>query len=255
MTENRQALADVPLQTKGRLWNAQSIGRYWARKVAFGIPALRSVLEKGQVTSEKAAAHLDAMMSQTHFSTYLGGTISVDASNAMTATLIKYHAAPEPSVLDIGCCGGTLLSSLSSFSRYLGTDISAHAIGVARSDPELTGHIASGRAAFEVGDLRSFEPEGVWNVIVLNEVLYYLGTEQAVAETGRFAKHLAPGGILCVTMIDDAKSAVIFRKLTERYNWIDGMLWQRKATGLSFGIRVNRERPAHLLGILSARGS
>jgi 2-polyprenyl-3-methyl-5-hydroxy-6-metoxy-1,4-benzoquinol methylase len=232
-----------------------SVGRYWARSAAFSIPALRSVLEKDQVTSEMAAAHWDAVMSQTKFSTYLGRTISVDASNAMTAMLIKYHAVPEPSVLDIGCCGGTLLSSLSSFSRYLGTDISAHAIGVARSDPELTRHIASGQAAFEVADLRSFEPEGVWNVIVLNEVLYYLRTEQAVAETDRFAKRLAPGGILCITMKDDAKSTVIFRQLAERYNWIDGMLWQRKATGLSFGIRVNRERPAHLLGILGPRGS
>lgn len=249
MTENRQAVADAPLQI-GRMRNAMSVFRYLARSAAYSNEAIRSLLEGGRTTSENTAAYWDRLMSQTRFSTYLGGTIGVNSSNALTAILIKYRAPPEPSVLDVGCCGGTLVTSLSSFSRYFGTDVSAHAIGVARSDPELAPYIAAGRVAFEAADLRSFEPEGVWDVIVFNEVLYYLRTEQAVAQVDRFAKHLAPGGVLCISMKDDPKSKVIFSKLFLRYKWIDGLLYQRKTAGPSYHIAINREGPGFLLGVL-----
>ena len=172
MGENRQALADAPLRTRNALIRSKAIVRHWARAALFSLPAARRIIEREPNTPDDAKTHWDTIMSQTHFSTYLGGTITVNSSNAMTATLIKYHASENPAVLDVGCCGGTLALALSSFSTYLGTDVSLHAISVAKTDSALSSYVDSGRVRFQVTDLRAFLPENdAWNVIVFNEVL------------------------------------------------------------------------------------
>ncbi len=249
MTENRQRLADNYLPTKGRKANMVAAARHFARSVAYGVPMIRRIMEKNTLEPMRAAAHWDRLLSQTNFSTYLGGTIGVDASNLLAATLIKYHAPPSPSVLDVGCAGGTLVSVLPPFSRYLGMDVSAHAIGVARADPELAPLIAGGSVFFEAVDVREYRSEQTWDVMVFNEVLYYLRTDQAIAEVERYAKFLNPAGILCVSMKNDPKSHVIFRSLATRYLWLDGMLWQRKPTKPGYAITIDRESPGCLLGV------
>jgi hypothetical protein len=86
-------------------------------------------------------------------------------------------------------------------------------------------------------------------VIVFNEVLYYLTCDQALAEFKRYSRCLNSGGVLLVTMKDDAKSHAIFRSISRSFVWLDGVLWQRKAFGPDYHMRTNRERPATLLGV------
>src|SRR5262249_33485906 len=106
------------------------------------------------------------------------------------------------------------------------------------------------RALFCVVDMRDFHSAEKWDVIVFNEVLYYLTCDRAFAEVDRYAqKYLSDSGILIVSMKDDPKSHVIFRHLFKYYKWVDGILWQRKATSGDFSIRINRELPATLLGV------
>ncbi len=50
-------------------------------------------------------------------------------------------------------------------------------------------------------------------------------------------------------MKEDGKSRTIFGGLGKSLSWVDGMLWQRKAIRQDFKVRVNRERPAMLLGV------
>ena len=100
-------------------------------------------------------------------------------------------------------------------------------------------------------DLRKYKPDRPWDVIIFNEVLYYLRSEDAAAEFARYAKHLTPDGIGCVSMKDDAKSHAIMGLLTKRYQWRGGMLWQPKAMGPAYSIDINREYPAFLLGVFA----
>jgi 2-polyprenyl-3-methyl-5-hydroxy-6-metoxy-1,4-benzoquinol methylase len=253
VTENRQRLADSPLRNRTASSDFVVTMRHFARSLAYRIPVVRRTIEKATEEPKQAARRWDRLLSETHFSTYLGGTINVDASNLMTAMLIKYHCRQSPALLDVGCAGGTLVAALSSFSRYVGTDVSAHAIATARADPDLGSLIATGRVSFEVSDLREYRPAGAFDAIVFNEVLYYLHSEAAIAEVERYAKSLGPNGVFCVSLKDDPKSHAILSSLLKRFAWIDGMLYQRKANDPGYRIRLNRERPGFLVGVFGAR--
>jgi SAM-dependent methyltransferase len=175
MVKNRQSLADVPLRTKDRLRHPKAVLRYWVRSTVFALPALRKIIEREPASPGELGEHMDIwdrILTQTPAATYLGGTINVDSGNAMAAMLIKYYAPDNPNVLDVGCCGGTLALALSSFSAYLGTDVSAHAVSVAKSERALSSNIESGRVSFQVVDLREFRPaDKAWDAIVFSEVL------------------------------------------------------------------------------------
>jgi SAM-dependent methyltransferase len=240
MTE-LQAIADRWQAHRSWMRRPSAISRYIARKLAFSYP-LRRLIERAPPSPEDLQRRWDGLMSQTVFATYLGQTITVDSSNAMTATLIKYHAAPIPSVLDVGCAGGTLATQLSGFSRYLGTDVSRHAIEYGRK-------ASLANVGLQAIDLRVFETDQRWDVIVFNEVLYYLPTEEAVRQVDRYAAFLSPGGIICASMKDDPKSSVIFHLLKTHYRWIDGMVWQRKPLNAGYSIQIDRECPGYLLGV------
>lgn len=251
MSEIRQDLADHFQAKLGLKWQLAAWARYGIRRIVYGIPALSCRLEPK--STRKSAATWDALLSETSFSTYLGGTINVDAGNNAAATLIKFRAPANPSVLDVGCCGGTLLAALSSCSRYRGTDISPFAVDEAGKNPDLAHHRISRRAEFEAVDLRDFRSRDLWDVIVFNEVLYYLGVDEAEREVERYAEMLTPDGILLVSMKDDAKSKAIFTRLMKRYRWVDGMLWQRKPVCPEYRTRIDRECPSFLMGVLARR--
>ncbi|MCE4225044.1 class I SAM-dependent methyltransferase [Methylobacterium sp. C25] len=251
MTKMRQDLADHYPNKLGFASNLINLGRYWLRQAVYGLAPVRRRLEPKSTGS--TAKSWDTLLSSPQFSTYLGGTINVDAGNSAAATLIKFRAPPNPSVLDVGCCGGTLLAALSSCSRYRGTDISTFAIDEARKTSQCLDHLQLKRAHFEAIDLREFKSSDMWDVIVFSEVLYYLGLEEAQREVERYAEMLTPSGILVVAMKDDAKSKALFCGLTKRYHWADGLLWQRKPACPDYRTRISRECPSFLTGVLVRR--
>lgn len=244
-TQNsRQALADGPLHNRSWLRRTSAIIRYASRKAAYSQYWLRSLLEPASVSAADAANRWDDAMSRSSQSTYLGHTITVDATNAVTATLITYHAVDDPSVLDVGCSAASLVSRLHSYSRYWGIDVSPFAIEEALKE---IGHYPC--VALQASDIREFTTDLMWDVIVFNEVLYYLNSNDAMDEVERYSRFLSPGGIICIAMKHDPKSAAIFSLLNSKFRWIDGMLWQRKFAGSDYAIRINREQPALLLGV------
>src|SRR5690606_5298794 len=108
---------------------------------------------------------------------------------------------------------------------------------------------------FIAADLRDFPLDGrQWDVVVFNEVLYYLPVQEALEQVGRYARTLGPNGILCVSMKDDGKCRAILRQIEKRYAWKTGALHQIKCERPDFQIRINRERPAHLIAVLHLRG-
>jgi 2-polyprenyl-3-methyl-5-hydroxy-6-metoxy-1,4-benzoquinol methylase len=194
-------------------------------------------------------AHWDALMDQSsQYSVYLGGTIWTDISSAMTAALIKWRAPKRPSVLDVGCAAGELATALATVANnYLGIDVSSRAIEIARSMCNGAG------SAFEVCDIRQFKLSARWDVIVFNEILYYLSpTDEAAEQVRRYAEALSPAGIVIVSMKNDAKSRAIFRLLLKQFELVDALLWQQKSSA-QFAISIDQECPAFLVVALKRR--
>lgn len=252
--KSRQTLADSVL---GNRTTQLQIFKRWLihnfRILVFYSPFLRRLVERPTNSPDANKVHWDSLLSQTRFSTYLGGTINVDGANLITSLLVKFHANDSPSILDIGCCGGTLVCALPTFSRYFGMDVSRFAIDAAQKMATEMLPNKMNVIGFEAADLRQFTPPDVVDVIIFNEVLYYLNTSQAITEVQRYAKSLSDNGLVIISMKDDGKSRAIFRLLSQKFDWVDGILWQRKATSFDYAVRANRERPAFLVGALKLR--
>jgi SAM-dependent methyltransferase len=177
------------------------------------------------------------------FRPYLGGTVKVETRNAVALALLALLAPGARRLLDVGCASGSLARAPGAERyHYTGTDISDVAISEGRR--------LSPDRRFIRTSLESFEPEGEFDAIIFNEVLYYLAPDAASAETRRYAGHLAAGGVLMVSMKHTAKSAAIFAGLSGHFDWVGGMLYQEKPERADYRVRVSAERPASLLALL-----
>jgi trans-aconitate methyltransferase len=93
-------------------------------------------------------------------------------------------------VLDVGCSQGLLQERL-HYRRYVGVDSYRPAI-------ERAAARADHRTTFLHGDADTFTPDEPPDVIVLNEVLYYLRRPLETVE--RYARLLAPDGVLIISV-------------------------------------------------------
>jgi 2-polyprenyl-3-methyl-5-hydroxy-6-metoxy-1,4-benzoquinol methylase len=107
---------------------------------------------------------------------------------------------PGGSVLDLGCGEGVLFEQIPSADRvrYTGVDVSRVAIDAAARkirDNSLE--------RFVCADIVTFEPPpgSAFDVIVFNEVLYYL--EDPIAVLHRYRAVLSPGGIVVVSVFHE----------------------------------------------------
>ena len=125
------------------------------------------------------------------------------------------HLKPGGAVLDCGCGQGTLLHRLpsSSYARYVGIDVSASAIAVARQ-------AENERSAFLVTDCDLYSPAEKFDVMVFNEVLCCLADPLATVE--RYARSLNAGGLLLVSLCTAAHgSATILWRLKRAFTVVD----------------------------------
>lgn len=110
-----------------------------------------------------------------------------DRYRAVRAAVERH--APDGFVLDVGCSQGILQEGL-TYRRYVGVDRYAPALRRARGadTPETT---------FVAADASRFVPDAPPDVVVFNEVLYYL--PRPVQTVERYARLLAPGGVVVVS--------------------------------------------------------
>lgn len=97
-------------------------------------------------------------------------------------------------IVDVGCAQGILAAGLVC-RRYLGLDRHAESLQLARS-------WAGPHSEFVCADADSYQPDEPPDVVVLNEVLYYL--PDPVATARRYADLLAPDGVLVVSLFAHA---------------------------------------------------
>ncbi len=108
-------------------------------------------------------------------------------------------------ILDLGCGSGmTVLEMAGNFEAYLGVDISPVAVATARD--ALSGETEKGpKASFLVADIASFEPPGVFSVLIFRESIYYVPLHQIEPMLRRCIAHLSPAGSIVIRICDREK--------------------------------------------------
>lgn len=136
-------------------------------------------------------------------------------------------------LLDHGCGQGILRDHLNpnSFNGYVGIDLSADAINKA-SHPQI-----SVPSCFTVGDVETYSPDQVFDVIVFNEMLYYLSDPAAVVQ--RYQPFLSPGGVFVVSMFDMIKSRKVWQSLERNHRLMESSRAVNQG-GHSWTVRVYR---------------
>lgn len=181
-------------------------------------------------------------------SSYLGGTFANDLRDLVTVLLAKRLAPDATSVLDLGCAGATLALSLGpNIQAYMGVDISDVAIAKARE--QLSQHKLNGTTyyQFDVSTIQDFLPDRQYDIIVLNEVLYYLTLHQLSASLHRYSKVLSPGGLILVSLKDHDQCRPIRSILKQELEFVLSVVYQQKTDRPGWKIERNSETPAYLV--------
>ncbi len=121
---------------------------------------------------------------------------------------------PAGSVLDVGCGEGILLDDLTpaGLERYTGVDLSEAAI-------EKAAARGGEGVSFVAADAETYTPAERFDVIVMNECLYYFRSPLVVMQ--RYSGHLEEGGIFVVSMFEAPRAAAIARQLKKALPAID----------------------------------
>ena len=236
------------------------VKRHVARTIVYQTP-LGAIIRRihKAVGGGKKPLHASAEYWDKHltgrFAPYLGGTVAVDTRNAITRVLLDHVAPHTRSVLDVGCAGGTLLETLdsSTVERYLGLDISNVAVETAMKKFGATD--AWKHARFQASGLVEYELEAgvTYDLIVFNEVLYYIDIDDVANQVNRYARSLTTGGQLMISLKNEPKSYAIMDRILEHYNWVHGVIYQQQATEPRFKVVLNQEMPAYLVGIFAPK--
>jgi len=146
-------------------------------------------------------------------------------------------ACARPRLLDLGCGSGRLISLLppERFAGYLGVDISAEGLRLARS---LARPAPFDR--FAQRDFEAWTPEaGAFDVITFNECLGYAPDPLRTAE--RFHATLPPEGTLIVSHFRSTNYAAFWRRLERTFAYAaDHAVTNGK--GQTWDLRVLRRR-------------
>ena len=183
----------------------------------------------------------------------LNGKVS-NALRDTTAAVLTRLCGPEPqAVLDIGCGFGGLAHALADqgMRRYVGVDLSDFVIKRANEKRTTRSNLRKCDLSFQQADLRAFSPNNgdVFDVIVFNEVLKYIGVDETVEQLRRYQQWLSPTGLFCVNFSDDSKSQAILRALDANFEWVYGVIYQQQPNGMRFKLSADNATPPYLLGL------
>ncbi|WP_345269464.1 class I SAM-dependent methyltransferase [Nibrella viscosa] len=117
-------------------------------------------------------------------------------------------------ILDLGSGEGVLNDSIQkqNYSRYVGVDLSGEA---ARIGNEKRG---DEKTTFYQGNMDTYVPEGTFDVICINEALYFSG--DAVKLLNRLQAYLAPDGFFMISLLSP-KGDAIWSNLYPYYEFLD----------------------------------
>lgn len=128
---------------------------------------------------------------------------------------IKFLKPGQPDILEIGCGEGLLQQRLQTqnYGRYVGTDISDLAIQKAAQDA------GDDKCTYLVADMDTYQPDGTFDLIVFNEVIYY--SKHPLKTLQRLSTYLKPEGLLIVTINDHKHSAELWNAIKDGLQLVD----------------------------------
>lgn len=129
-----------------------------------------------------------------------------------------HHFDHLRTILDVGCGEGLLRDALcpTAYDRYVGIDISSEAIHQAerkQADDDGSEVTQDKEIQFVAADAMAYEPTGTFDVVILNEVLYYL--KDPLREIKRYAECLTDQGILVISMYHGYAPDLIWKMLVQ----------------------------------------
>lgn len=124
------------------------------------------------------------------------------------------HLKKGGTILDLGSGEGLLNQSIQkgNYSRYVGVDLSGEA---ARIGNEKRG---DDQTRFYQGNMDTYVPDGQFDVIVINEALYF--SKDPVKLLKRLEAHLAPDGFFLISLLVP-KGDAIWNSLYTHYEFLD----------------------------------
>lgn len=181
-------------------------------------------------------------------SSYLCNTFTINLRDSITILLARQIAPRSTSILDLGCAGATLSLCLGpEFQTYWGVDISDVAISKARENLAESSKCSTLDYHLEVSQIQNYRPSRRFDIIVFNEVLYYLSMDQVATSIRRYVEFLSPGGVILISMKDHelcrCVQAVVMQELKFEY----GVLYQQQPERPCWKIYRNRQTPAYLI--------
>lgn len=187
-------------------------------------------------------------------SSYLGGTLSNDVRNAITLQLLRHLAPHASSLLDLGCAAGTLGLTLDkTYRAYWGVDISEVAINKAQVDFAASDSKRFDECVLLATQLHTLKLSRKFDVIVFNEVLYYLKLEDIERVMDSLRSGLAPGGIVVVSLKDHGQCRPIQEVLYRYLTPMNSILFQEMSGRSKWSVRYNAECPAYLVQAFKAK--
>jgi len=165
--------------------------------------------------------------------------------------LLSRVGADDPGfVVDLGCGPGNLTAALAArwpAARVVGVDSSPEMIEAAQAEaPRAAVPVRAGRLAFQLADIRTWQPEQPVDVITCNAVLQWIPGHQELLTS--WVRWLAPHGWLAFQLPGnfDQPSHTILRSLAAAPRW----------QSLLDGAQLNRQagEPADYLALLTGAG-
>ncbi|MGA2114624.1 MAG: class I SAM-dependent methyltransferase [Bryobacteraceae bacterium] len=152
-------------------------------------------------------AYMSGLEEQNRYSVIVGYLQQLKASRA---------------ILDVGCGEGLLFKRIKPYGycRYVGIDIAEAAIAKLSQEQTST-------AVFLRAEAETYLPQGLFDAIVFNEVLYYLTDPLGVVQ--QYAGRLNRGGILLIeTYASSLRALAILRQLKACYRVVDEVRLERR---------------------------
>jgi cyclopropane fatty-acyl-phospholipid synthase-like methyltransferase len=134
-----------------------------------------------------------------------------DRTEADCVYLPLERHARNGKILDLGCGSGNTCTELaySSYSSYLGVDISDEALAKASERTKVAGRSSKNR--FIQSDFLGFETSEKFDVILFRESMYHVPIEKIKSLLDKFSRYLVDDGVFIVRLFIMRDGKVKFR--------------------------------------------
>ncbi len=145
----------------------------------------------------------------------------------MIVRIIRDCKVNKPKILDLGCGYGALNKYLSKddYSYYLGIDLSDNAIDKARKQNFF-------ETEFKVADIQKFIPKIKFDIIIFNEVLFYLDDE--MKEVNRYANYSLEKGFFIFSFYGVRNDLI--EEIGKKYKMLQNEVVYKKENNAPWGI-------------------